>query len=326
MYTNNRIALMMTAGLAVMAFGQSAAAQQRDRIDRVSGQQDLERNDMRQMRSEMRQRSRPDIETPARMADPAPPEVTRNVSVQAASERGGGSRGETQLDRQVDRRPDRWRVERAASDSPRDRPEASTGERSERAERRRDDRSDRLIHRSESRIDRVDNRSDNRIDRIQNRRGHRDDRWRDARRHAERERWRNHYRWPRTIIHPSIGYSYRPHWWGTQYYYFDSRYNHYAYDYGAYYRPGYGYQGAQLGSGWAALYPWLRQDAAGRHWVMWNFDSNRNGRLGNDEARRANREFERLADRNRDGYLSDREISFGVQEMRDEYRYSYRYG
>jgi len=157
-------------------------------------------------------------------------------------------------------------------------------------------------------------------------RDNRHDRWRDARRHEQREYWRNHYRWPRVIIRPSTHYVYRPHWWGQNYFYFDNRYRDYGYDYGSYYRPGYGYYGGQRGSGWATLYPWLRQDAAGRHWVMWNFDDNRNGSLGREEARQANYEFTELADRDRDVYLSDREIGRGLDELRDEYRYSYQYG
>lgn len=152
------------------------------------------------------------------------------------------------------------------------------------------------------------------------------DRWRDndRNRDRDRDRWRDHNRRPVVIVRPSPSYRYRPHWWGSSAFYFDNRYyGHYDYD--SWYRPGYGFYGSQYGSGWALLDPWLRQDPAAKHWVMWNFDRNRNGQLSKDEARRANREFARLADRNRDGYLNDGEIRFGVEELRDEYRYSFNY-
>ncbi len=148
------------------------------------------------------------------------------------------------------------------------------------------------------------------------------DRWRDNDR--DRDRWRDHNRRPVVIVRPSPTYRYRPHWWGTSNFYFDNRY-YGQYDYGSWYRPGYGFYGSQYGSGWVELDPWLRQDPAAKHWVMWNFDRNRNGQLSKDEARRANREFAQLADRNGDGRLSDNEIRFGVEELRDEYRYSFNY-
>lgn len=150
------------------------------------------------------------------------------------------------------------------------------------------------------------------------------DRWRDNDRDKDRNRWRDQNRRPIVIVRPSPTYRYRPYWWGQSYFSFDNRYyGHYDYD--SWYRPGYGFYGAQYGSGWAVLDPWLRQDPAAKHWVMWNFDRNRNGQLSKDEARRANREFARLADRNRDGHLSDGEIRFGIEELRDEYRYSFNY-
>ena len=151
-----------------------------------------------------------------------------------------------------------------------------------------------------------------------------------ARQPFSNEAWRKrHWSRPRPsyrILPPSSRYHYHPYWWGRNIYLFDNRYRGYGYDYGAYYRPGYGYYGGQLGSGWAVLYPWLRQDPATRHWVLWTFDDNRNGRLGKEEAREANRAFDRLADRNDDGYVSERERRWAVDELRDEYRYSYRYG
>lgn len=170
----------------------------------------------------------------------------------------------------------------------------------------------RAEHRAEHRDDRSDDRRDDHVD-------NRHDRPR-----GDSDHWRNRDRPHHVIVRPSPHYAYRPHWWGSRFVY-DNRYRN-DYDYNDYYRPGYGFFGSQHGSGWASLYPWLRQDAAGRHWVMWNFDHDRNGRLGREEARYANRQFERLADRNRDGYLSDREISRGIDDLRDEYRYSFRYG
>jgi hypothetical protein len=150
--------------------------------------------------------------------------------------------------------------------------------------------------------------------------------WRDGR--HRHDPWR-YWKRPRpryVIVRPSPSYRYHPYWWGSSYYLFDDRYDRYGYDYGAYYRPGDGYYGGQYGSGWATLYSWLRRDPAARHWVMWYFDDNRNGRLGKEEARDANRAFDRLADRNRDGYVSDREVRWALDELRDEYRYSYRFG
>ncbi|MBB4631343.1 hypothetical protein [Sphingosinicella soli] len=163
--------------------------------------------------------------------------------------------------------------------------------------------------------DRSDNRNWDR-----NRDRDRNDDWRDRDRDRDRDRWRDNNRRPVVIVRPSPTYHYRPHWWGSNSFYFDNRY-HGHYDYNSWYRPGYGFYGSQYGSGWATLDPWLRQDPAAKHWVMWNFDRNRNGQLSKDEARTANREFARLADRNR--RLNDGEIRFGVEELRDEYRYSF---
>jgi hypothetical protein len=150
--------------------------------------------------------------------------------------------------------------------------------------------------------------------------------WRDGKHRHDPWRYWKRPRPSYVIVRPSHSYRYAPHWWGSSYYFFDDRYDRYGYDYGAYYRPGYGFYGSQFGSGWATLYSFLRQDPAGRHWALWFFDSDRNGRLGKQEARNANRAFDDLADRNRDGYIGDREVRWALDELRDEYRYSYRYG
>ncbi len=202
----------------------------------------------------------------------------------------------------------------------------------QRVERRNDRHDERVVRGFEHRRDHVrdergevrrDHRRDHRID------DHRETRREDVRRHHRDDHRRYDHRRhgpTRVIVRPSPHYHYRPHWWGTSLFYFDNRYDRYGYDYSSYYRPGYGFYGSQGGSGWSRLDPWLREDAAARHWVMWQFDRNRDGRLSKSEARRANDAFGRLADRNRDGRLSNREIRYGLDELRDEYRYSYQYG
>ncbi|MGB3724058.1 MAG: hypothetical protein WA979_14730 [Pacificimonas sp.] len=126
------------------------------------------------------------------------------------------------------------------------------------------------------------------------------------------------------IVRPRAHYVYRPHFWNVSFRGWDNRYS--RYDYSRHYRAGYGYYGPVTSSGWRTLYPWLRDDAAARHWVMWRYDIDRDGRLGKREARRANDAFDRLADYDRDGYLSRWEIDDALAEMRDEYRYSYARG
>lgn len=67
------------------------------------------------------------------------------------------------------------------------------------------------------------------------------------------------------------------------------------------------------GKGWSKLDPWLRNSTEGHRWTMRNFD--RNGSLDKSEARDANRAFKRLADRNRDGRLSNGEIRWGLDAI-----------
>ncbi|MHB9878716.1 hypothetical protein ACSMXM_03490 [Pacificimonas sp. ICDLI1SI03] len=150
-------------------------------------------------------------------------------------------------------------------------------------------------------------------------RGDRNDNWRGK--HYDRGPQRQ-YLPPRVIVRPRPSYIYRPHFWGSDVFRWDDRYRDYGYvrDY----RPGYGYFGPTSANGWRVLHPWLKDDPAGRHWVMWQFDNNRDGRLTEAEAGRANRAFERLADYDRDRQLSRREIDEGLYELRDEYRYAFR--
>lgn len=124
------------------------------------------------------------------------------------------------------------------------------------------------------------------------------------------------------VIVPPYAYHYRPYFWGAAPFRWDDRYG--GYDYSRYYRPGAGYYGPVDDEGWGVLNPWLREEPAARHWVMWQFDSDRDGGLDEREAGRANRAFERLADRNRDGRLSDQEAGRAVSELRDEYQHAFR--
>ena len=127
----------------------------------------------------------------------------------------------------------------------------------------------------------------------------------------------------RRNIAPRPNYRHRSYFWGQRFR-IDNRYR--AFDYMRYYRAGYGWYGPRGSHGWRVLYPWLADNPATRHWVMWEFDRNRDGRLSRSEASRANRGFQRLADFNRDGRLSRWEIREAVNELTDEYRWSYRYG
>jgi hypothetical protein len=122
---------------------------------------------------------------------------------------------------------------------------------------------------------------------------------------------------------PRADYRYRPYFWDRPRIRIDNRYRHF--DYRRHYRGGFGYFGPVASSGWRVLYPWLKDNPATRHWVMWRFDRDRSGTLGRREARRANRAFSRLADFDRNGRLSRWEIDEAIAELTDEYRYAYRY-
>lgn len=78
------------------------------------------------------------------------------------------------------------------------------------------------------------------------------------------------------------------------------------------------------GGGWAQLDYGLR-DRPLRGWVMRRFDTNRDGFLTRAEAYRAERAFERVADRNGDGRLTPREIAFARGRVLGGYgEYAYR--
>ncbi|MGB7404841.1 MAG: hypothetical protein WA906_04065, partial [Pacificimonas sp.] len=180
-----------------------------------------------------------------------------------------------------------------------------------------DRRQDRRAERLRDRVREV-RRAERRLDRQRDRRA--------ERRYERRQDRRYDRQQARRYVHarPRVNYIYRPHFWGRVNYRWDNRYR--GFDYGRHYRAGYGYYGPVISTGWHRLYPWLKNDPAARHWVMWEFDRNRNGRLGKKEARRANRAFDRLADYDRDGRLSRWEIDDALYELRDEYRFSYSYG
>lgn len=92
----------------------------------------------------------------------------------------------------------------------------------------------------------------------------------------------------------------------------DYRYDDRGYDNGGYGGYGYdrGYDGYGLrGEGWSRL-GWIARDPRLAAWVIDNFDRNRNGSLGAQEAQLAEREIYRMADRNRDGRLNERELSY----------------
>lgn len=87
----------------------------------------------------------------------------------------------------------------------------------------------------------------------------------------------------------------------------------YGYSYGYdYRRGGYGdrYNRYGLrGDGWAYL-GWVARDPRLASWVLRNFDHDGNGGLGMREAEYARHGIYRMADRNRDGRLSRREIVY----------------
>lgn len=134
--------------------------------------------------------------------------------------------------------------------------------------------------------DRRDDRRDDRDDRRDDRRDARDDR-RDDRRDRRDDRWDDRWGDDRR------GYAYRSHGpanWNRQW----TPY-------------GFGYN-----------------DRLTRDWVLRNFaDRNRNGRISDKEWRRAQAEFYRLADRNRDGYITRFEYDGALRLLRHA-SYGYR--
>ena len=87
---------------------------------------------------------------------------------------------------------------------------------------------------------------------------------------------------------------------------YDDRGAGYGYDRG--YDQGYG-RYALRGNGWSRL-GGLAGDQRLASWVLANFDRNRNGSLGTNEGEEARRAIHRLADRNRDGRVSQNELAY----------------
>ena len=69
------------------------------------------------------------------------------------------------------------------------------------------------------------------------------------------------------------------------------------------------------GTGAARLDPWLGGTRAGQRLVLARFDHNHNGEIGSDRAAQANRWFRRFADRDRDLWLTDREIDMALRRL-----------
>lgn len=63
------------------------------------------------------------------------------------------------------------------------------------------------------------------------------------------------------------------------------------------------------GDGWPQL-GWIADDERLAAWVLGNFDYDRDGSLGSGEGEDARRELHRLADRDRDGRLTRRELDY----------------
>ena len=61
-------------------------------------------------------------------------------------------------------------------------------------------------------------------------------------------------------------------------------------------------------------------DALTHRWAFYHFDDNRNGKLSKGEWKRAQREFYRFADRNRDGYIDRREYAWVQSYIHGDYR------
>ncbi len=64
-------------------------------------------------------------------------------------------------------------------------------------------------------------------------------------------------------------------------------------------------------------------DALTQRWAFYHFDDNRNGSLSKKEWKRAQKEFYRFADRNRDGYIDRREYAWVQSYMHGDYRRSW---
>lgn len=89
--------------------------------------------------------------------------------------------------------------------------------------------------------------------------------------------------------------------------YWERRYR-YDYDWSSFPRwRGYGSYGLR-GDGWSRLGV-IAHDPRVASWILHNFDYNGNGKLGEREATDARHAIYRIADRNRDGYLSQRELA-----------------
>ncbi len=89
---------------------------------------------------------------------------------------------------------------------------------------------------------------------------------------------------------------------GGTYHYYDDAYNNdqYAYRdrYGRYY-----------GDGWTQIDATVRDDAQVRDWVLRRYDANSDGRLSDNEGRRAQTALLRIFDTNRDGDIGRKEFA-----------------
>lgn len=164
--------------------------------------------------------------------------------------------------------------------------------RHDRLEDRHDDAHDRLEERHDRAHERGLSRREHR--RLHNRLERRHDRTHDRLERRHDEQHGVIYVDPRVYRYPG-GYGYP---------------GRYGYP-GSYGFPQGGYYGGYRlrGDGWSQL-GWIVDDARLAAWVLGNFDYDRNGRLGFREGDDARRELHRLADRNRDGVLTRRELDY----------------
>jgi hypothetical protein len=92
------------------------------------------------------------------------------------------------------------------------------------------------------------------------------------------------------------------------------------------YRNGYAYRSygaANWNRQWTP-YGFGYNDRFTRDWVLRNFaDRNRNGRISDSEWRRAQDAFYRLADRNRDGYITRFEYDWALRALQSNMSYGY---